>query len=159
VLGLGKLKRSRPKNDREIQNVREGRSGKYSKLAALAVCCAACAQVAPRRIDPATRESVMRELRMRLGEVARKRLEHGSELVDFEFGRCPHALVGAPQSEVFAALGRPDQSDSCANSSSNCMWQYSFYWSPPHWVGGGPELDVYFDDAGVVSKVECARTQ
>ena len=60
---------------------------------------------------------------------------------------------------VLARLGQADRSDSCSKTDENCFWEYSFYYLPPVSDGGGPELDLYFNSAGVVSRVECAQSQ
>lgn len=114
------------------------------------------------KIDPeacspvSSRDALMKQLRSRLDQVARARAEHGSEPATLDYGHCPLALVGVSQDELLAQLGQP--SATCSENHASC-WAYSFYYLPPRWVGGGPELELYFDTHGLVHKVDCVQTQ
>jgi len=127
-------------------------------LTVLALTCLSCANARRPAAEP-DKGTVMNELRVQLDEVARARAKHGSKPADFSYSSCPLVLVGVPQTEILARLGRPDRSGSCSKTDKDCLWEYSFYYLPEHWVGGGRELDLHFDFARVVSKVECVQTQ
>ena len=66
------------------------------------------------------------------------------------------ALVGSTREAVLEVLGPPD---SCLRELTNeCRardwWGYFFYYLPPGWRGGGPELWFEFDSAGVIEQAQ-----
>jgi hypothetical protein len=66
------------------------------------------------------------------------------------------ALLGSTREAVLGSLGAPD---SCVRGMTDeCRardwWGYFFYYLPPGWRGGGPELWFQFDSAGVVEQAE-----
>jgi hypothetical protein len=127
-------------------------------LTVLALGCLSCANARRPAAEP-DKGTVMNELRIRLDEVARARTERGSKPADFNYSGCPLVLVRVTQAEILARLGQPDRSDSCSKTDKDCLWEYSFYYLPEHWDGGGGELDLHFNLARVISKVECVQTQ
>ena len=131
-------------------------------LLALVFSCFACASALPPAAVDRDGKNVMNELRARLDDVARARAEQGSEPKDFGYGPCPLVLTGVAQTEVLSQLGRADRSCSCsetARESEDCRWEYSFYYLPSRWAGGGPKLELHFNRDRLVSKVKCVRTQ
>jgi hypothetical protein len=66
------------------------------------------------------------------------------------------ALVGSTREAVLEALGAPDSclrelTDECR---ARDWWGYFFYYLPPGWRGGGPELWFEFDSAGVIEQAQ-----
>ena len=66
------------------------------------------------------------------------------------------ALVGSTRDAVLESLGAPDSclrelTDECR---ARDWWGYFFYYLPPGWRGGGPELWFQFDSAGVIEQAQ-----
>jgi len=74
----------------------------------------------------------------------------GAEPIDVE------VLLGVSRSVVADALGSPDNCEQLASEecSSKSQWLFGFYYLPPGWRGGGPELWLDFNSAGEVEKAE-----
>ena len=61
-------------------------------------------------------------------------------------------LAGLTRDEVLASLGDPDLCGSASEAACRAEdpWGYFFYYLPDGWQGGGPELWLEFDSAGVL---------
>jgi hypothetical protein len=66
------------------------------------------------------------------------------------------SLTGMSRKQLFSSLGLPDN---CApKAESQCMalasWVYAFVYLPQGWRGGGPELNVVFNQQGLVQEAQ-----
>ena len=74
----------------------------------------------------------------------------GTEPIDVE------GLLGVSRTEIANVLGNPSSCDQATTETCNSQsqWQYLFFYLPPGWRGGGPELWLTFNSAGEVEKAE-----
>jgi len=88
-------------------------------------------------------------------ELATIRSESGSETVSSEPINV-ESLLGQSREDVIAGIGAPDScnrevSQECLSDST---WVYGFYYFPPGWRGGGPDLWLHFDRDGAVDQAQ-----
>lgn len=55
------------------------------------------------------------------------------------------ALIGISRQQIFSELGHPDNCTPEAQCMGITSWTYAFVHLPKGWRGGGPELNLSFD--------------
>jgi len=122
-----------------------------SVLGALMLACGSAQTTAKARAE------AMARIRPGLERIRVAEAQQPPKPFDVPFSGSTSSLVGASQAEIRAGLGPPTRTD-CDSSSSVCVWQYSLYYLPANYTGGGQELVIHFD-RGVVSEVTKLMTQ
>jgi len=122
-----------------------------SVMGALALACGSA------QTTEKARAETMARIRPGLDRVRAAETQQPPKPFDVPFSGSTSPLVGASQAEIRAGLGPPTRTD-CSASRSVCVWEYSLYYLPANYTGGGQELVIHFDE-GVVSEVTKLMTQ
>jgi hypothetical protein len=131
---------------------------RWAILSAL-VWTLSCARDAAVERDGKRQTDLLAAIRAKHDSARRARTIAGSSPADFPYGTCPEFLAGAEQSEVAAALGAPDAIAGCGDGGAECRWFYYFYYLPPNYAGGGPEVQLSFTAARHLDAIHCVTTQ
>jgi len=93
-------------------------------------------------------------LRLLSSELLEIRRSTAQEPVEINETMSLEALQGASRQAIQSALGRPDncRAGSDAQCATASPWIYVFYYLPPNWRGGGPELNIIFSAQGEVQE-------